>query len=187
MSVNGEKSEWSDVISGVPQGSVIGPIMFLIYINDLPDGIKSHMGLFADDTKLYAEIENKEQAEIMQDDLERLNTWSNKWQLEFNIRKCKVLHIGKKNKEFSYFMSKDGSKQKLEEVTHEKDLGITFESNGSFDKHIDNIVLNANRNLGIIKRTFQQIDQEMLVVLYKSLVRPILEYGSQVWSPLKKG
>ena len=84
-------------------------------------------------------------------------------------------------------MSKDGSKHKLEEVTHEKDLGITFESNGSFDKHIDNIVLKANRNLGIIRRTFQQIDQEMLVVLYKSLVRPILEYGSQVWSPLKKG
>ena len=88
VSVNGEKSEWSDVISGVLQGSVIGPIMFLIHINDLPDGIKSHMGLFADDAKLYAEIENKEQAEIMQDDLERLNTWSNKWQLEFNIRKC---------------------------------------------------------------------------------------------------
>ena len=84
-------------------------------------------------------------------------------------------------------MIKDGSKHKLEEVAHGKDLGITFESNGSFDKHIDNTVLKANRNLGIIKRTFQQIDQEMLVVLYKSLVRPILEYGSQVWSPLKKG
>ena len=65
-------------------------------------------------------------------------------------------------------MSKEGSKHKLEEVTHGKDLGITFESNGSFDKHIDNIVLKANRNLGIIKRTFQQRDQEMSVVLYKS-------------------
>jgi hypothetical protein len=118
--VNGDKSEWEPVVSGVPQGSVLGPILFTVFINDLDDTIKSKISKFADDTKLIGQAGSTEETDIWQEDLERLNEWAKKWQMSFNADKCKVLHIGKKNMKAQYKI--DG--KNIGAVREEKDLGV---------------------------------------------------------------
>ena len=98
--LNGISSDWTDVISGVPQGSVLGPILFILYVNDLPDKVKSYCEIFADDTKVYKEINNLKDYEDLQDDIFELCRWTTKWLLFFNSNKCKVLHIGNNNPRF---------------------------------------------------------------------------------------
>ena len=95
--LNGKESDWTDVSSGIPQGSVLGPTLFIIYINDLPDVVNNICKLFADDTKLYAVVNNLEAQESLQSDIDNLTEWSSKWQLEFNTSKCKYMHLGTAN------------------------------------------------------------------------------------------
>ncbi len=94
--VRGMKSEWKMVSSGVPQGSVLGPIMFLLYVNDMPIGINSYMNMFADDAKIMRKVKNLEDCNKLQEDLYKIYEWSVKWQMEFNISKCHVMKMGKK-------------------------------------------------------------------------------------------
>ena len=116
--VDGEISNWKSVLSGVPQGSVLGPILFLIYINDLEDDISSRVLKFADDTK----VTNDKDKQNLQDDLEKLVKWSKKWQMLFNFGKCKCIHIGHGNMDEEYKMRD----LVLGRTTQEKDLGVTF-------------------------------------------------------------
>ena len=90
VEINGQKSEWQEVTSGIPQGSVLGPLLFLIYINDLPDGITSTIYMYADDTKLYREIKSSDDHQILQNDLSKLCTWSKKWLLKFHPKNVHV-------------------------------------------------------------------------------------------------
>jgi ribonucleases P/MRP protein subunit RPP40 len=90
-------SDWEDMLSGVPQGSILGPLLFLIYMNDLDIGIMSSILKFADDTKMYGRVGTKEGVDILRKDLEALNVWSDKWQMSFNVKRCKVMHFGKNN------------------------------------------------------------------------------------------
>ena len=90
VEINGQKSEWQEVTSGIPQGSVLGPLLFLIYINDLPDGITSTIYMYADDTKLYCEIKSPDDHQILQNDLSKLCTWSKKWLLKFHPKNVHV-------------------------------------------------------------------------------------------------
>ena len=173
------KSDWADVTSGIPQGSVLGPVLFVIFINDLPDTIKSYSKIFADDTKIFRALKSTRDISILQDDLQNLSKWSKTWQLPFNIPKCKVLHYGKNNPEFTYMMENCP----LKNDTSEKDLGVTFDSDYTFGTHIRNIVAKANSRVGIIKRTFTSLNTNNFKILYKSLTRPILEYCSPIWSP----
>ncbi len=105
--VNGSASSWKPVTSGIPQGSVMGPILFVIFINDLPETVKSQIYLFADDTKIYSGISNLEDSEQLQDDLNKLQMWSNKWLLKFHPNKCKVASLGKRKVTSSYYMTDD--------------------------------------------------------------------------------
>ncbi len=102
--VNGSASSWSDVVSGVPQGSVIGPVLFVIFINDMPNGINNFISLFADDAKLYGKSSTPTDRENIQKDLNTLQQWSDKWQLSFNASKCKTLNLGKDNVQHGYTM-----------------------------------------------------------------------------------
>ena len=179
--LNGEESDWTNVTSGIPQGSVLGPILFLIYINDLPDVVNSIVKLFADDTKIYANVNTIENQERLQEDINNLMEWSNSWQLKFNKSKCKHLHLGR-NTDTTYKIEGEN----IEKITEEKDLGVTIDSQLKFQKHIGIQVQKANKILGLIRRSFSYLDEEMFTTLYKSLVRPHLEYGINVWSVVFK-
>ena len=117
-------SSKSNVTSGIPQGSVLGPVLFTIFINDLPDNINVHCKIFADDTKIYDKVENHSN---IQEDLYKMQSWTEKWNLYFNVLKCKVMHIGKRNPQHHYYMKIEDEKQKIETCREEKDLGITFD------------------------------------------------------------
>ena len=105
--VKGEPSTWADVISGIPQGSVLGPILFVIFINDLPDAVDSYVKIFADDTKIFTHIKTREDCDNLQSDLDSLSAWSDKWQLRFNVSKCGVMHYGNQREPYSYSMYED--------------------------------------------------------------------------------
>lgn len=186
--INGEASNWTNVVSGVPQGSVLGPILFIIFINDLPDIVESACKLFADDTKIYRVIHSQADQLQLQEDLYKRCRWSNEWLLRFNVQKCKVLHIGNStNFDFSYKMfDKTEKYSQLLTAETEKDLGIHFTSTLNFDLHINQAVNKANKITGLIKRNFSYMDKDLFLQLYKALIRPHLDYGDIIWFPTLK-
>ncbi|MES9971492.1 MAG: reverse transcriptase family protein, partial [Candidatus Thiodiazotropha sp.] len=176
VTVKGESSSWQNVISGVPQGSVLGPVLFVIYINDLPEVVNSTVKIFADDTKLY---NTDSKADILQQDLDALFVWSELWQLRFNVEKCKTIHFGRNNQEYQYTLHFED----IDSDTEEKDLGVIFQRDLKFSSHIATKVNKANSILSLIIRTFDFIEQDSFVLLYKALVRPHVEYGNTIWYP----
>ena len=147
------EQSYSGSYSGIPQGSVLGPLLFSIFINDLEVDIYSHIKIFADDTKIYNSVQN---SSILMDDLNTLTVWSAKWLLPFNIDKCKVLHYGKHNANVSYSMND----VVVPDDTSIKDLGVTFQDDLKFDEHISRICATANSRLGVIKKVIQCIERE---------------------------
>ena len=183
VKIGSSYSSRSEVTSGIPQGSILGPVLFTIFINDLPEALNVHCKVFADDTKIYDDVRNSKE---IQRDLYRMQEWTEKWNLYFNVSKCKVMHIGKNNPKTKYFMKIENENQKIDTCKEEKDLGITFDENLNFDLHINNITKKANQMLGVIRRTFDFISKNIFSKLYKSLVRSHLEYGNVIWSPYLK-
>jgi hypothetical protein len=148
----------SNVITGVPQGSVLGPILFLSFINDLPDTVTGLVKIFADDSKIYFSVINEQQHQNLQDDLDRLCDWSRKWKLCFNASKCKVMHFGQNNDTLRYTMLDNTDNYvQVTSISEEKDLGVTFEPSLKFDIHINNCVNKAQRVLAMIRRSFDYI------------------------------
>jgi hypothetical protein len=183
VGIKGKFSEWIEVISGVPQGSVLGPLLFLIYINDIDEGIVSKISKFADDTKLCKEIRNDEDAKILQEDLRKLSQWSEEWQMLFNIDKCSVMHIGKQEDIHGYELN--GKELRVSE--EERDLGVIVHRSLKSARQCSEAAKKANRILGMVKRTIVSRDKEIMMRIYKTVVRPHLEYCVQAWSPhLKK-
>ena len=184
--LNGSASEWSDVLSGVPQGSVLGPTLFLIYINDIDlavDVTGSVILKFADDTKIAMVVETEEQKDEMQGAITRLMKWSDEWQMLFNLDKCHVMHLGRGNKEFSYFMGDN----RLISVDQEKDLGVTLHKSLKPSIQCSKAALKANQVLGQISRSVTYRDKVTFLRLYKVFVRPHLEYAVTSWRPWSQG
>ena len=177
--VNGKMSEWSRVTSGVPQGSVLGPTLFLIYINDIYEGLVSTVLKFADDTKVFRRVASVEDACLLQEDLTRMYDWSLEWQMLFNTSKCRVMHVGRGNECYDYFMG--GTM--IEATEEEKDLGVWINNKLTPSSQVAKAVMKANRVLGMIKRTYVNRSKNNILNLYKSLVRPHLEYCVQAWRP----
>ena len=125
MKVNNETSSWIDVLSGIPQGTVLGPILFVNF-NNMPDVVKSMCLLFADDAKLFRDVNLRESSgnTALQTDVNSLVQWSKTWQLPFNTDKCKSLHIGTTNPFYKYKMEET----KLDQIEDEKDLGLIIDS-----------------------------------------------------------
>ena len=148
--LDGESSNEVPVTSGVPQGSVLGPLRFLLYINHLPENIQSQVRLFADDTAVYFTVSNLQDSQVLQSDLESLQRWERTWDMEFNPNKCQVLHITRSKKPVmsGYFMHN----QKLESVDAAKYLGVSISKDLSWNTHISNITTSANRTLGFVKK-----------------------------------
>ena len=177
--INGAASGWDSVTSGVPQGSVLGPVLFLIYINDIDNGLNNLISKFADDTKIASTVINERDKQRLQDDLRKISDWSERWEMPFNINKCQILHVGSRNEKFDYELCGE----KLKSAQSIKDLGVTVESNLKFSKQCKEAAGKANRMLGFIKRNFSFKSKDIILPLYNSLVRPHLEYAVQFWSP----
>ena len=171
-----------------PQGSVLGPTLFLVYINDMSDVINALIKFFADDAKVYNRVKQNEQPadNYVQSSLNRGVNWANTWFVRFNFTKCHHMHIGKHNTGTKYPMQDGNDTFELETVKTEKHLGVPIDCNLSFRDHINSKVNLANRNLGIIFRTFTFLDEETFLDFYKSLVRPHVEYSTSNWSPYYK-
>ncbi len=183
VTVNGAKSAWSPVTSGVPQGSVLGPILFVVFINDLPEVTECLTQMFADDTKVFTTVKDMNDRQKLQNDLTNLYEWSSKWQLRFNASKCKVLHIGHNNPQFTYTMDSGNGMIELDKTTLEKDLGVNVDPELKFSSHVEKQVNKANRILGLIRRSYEYIDADVMKKLFTSLVRPHLEFGNVAWAP----
>ena len=183
--LDGESSAEVPVTSGVPQGSVLGPLCFLIYINQLPFTVsKSQVRLFADDTAIYLTVNSLSDCASLQKDLDKLQEWEKQWDMEFNPSKCQVLHITRNKTVIKNRYYLHG--QALEPVSQAKYLGVDFSSDLSFNTHVSRITAKANRSLGFIKRNISTRNERVRELAYKSLVRPQLEYASSVWCPYTK-
>ena len=180
--VDGKYSNWGKVTSGVPQGSVLGPVLFLIYINDIDSNLVSKIGKFADDSKLLKVIESNTDVINLREDLKSLENWSDKWQMQFNIEKCSVMHIGKSNPCSEYKLYD----KVIKSSEQERDLGVIVDKTLKFSEHCNRIANSANLTLGLIKRNIVSRDKKIITKLYKALVRPKLEYCVQAWRPFLK-
>ena len=139
--------------------------------------------MFADDAKVYREINNPGDNEALQLDLDRMDEWSHIWQLLFNETKCKCMHFGRNNLKFTYTMNN----HVMESTKEEKDLGVIVDDTLQFHRHTATAVKKANYVLSLIKKGFATLDAKTLPLLYKSMVRPHLEYGNVIWGPHYKG
>jgi len=179
--VEGEQSAQSDVLSGVPQGSVLGPALFLLYINDLPDQITSKARLFADDCLVYREINSASDQDKLQKDLTILENWSTKWGMQFNPSKCTILKITRKQSPLLKFYSLNGViLQHANDATY---LGVTITSDLSWSKHIQQTVGKSNSMLGLLRRNLYKCPNKLRETAYFSLIRSRLEYCSAIWDP----
>ena len=177
-----EQSSWSEVKSGIPQGSVLGPVLFVIFINDIPRALQNATKIFADDTKAYKAVRNIEDQASLQNDVDSAFNWSQKWQMKFNIDKCHSLPMGHSNLHYPYQI--DGTI--IDSVEEEKDLGVIIDSKLSFHRHIMEIVKKANNTLGCIRRTIKFKDRNIMLPLYNAHVRSRLEYASVIWNPYRQ-
>ncbi len=180
--VDGISSTAVPVTSGVPQGSVLGPVLFLVYINDLPDCIQnSTVRLFADDCILHRSVTTWDDVKLLQQDLDALQRWESTWLMKFNAAKCSSMSVTlKKNKINSRYTLHNTT---LEVEDHSKYLGVTIQSNLQWDKHIQEKCAKAHRTLGLVQRNIRTSNRSIREQAYKSLVRPQVEYASTVWSP----
>ena len=178
--VDGEVSNWKSVLSGVPQGSVLGPILFLIYINDLDDSITSNVLKF--DTKLFRKVNTDGDKQHLQNDLDRLVKWSEKWQMMFNFGKCKCLHTGHRNLNVNYKMGDTV----LGTTVKEKDLGVTISADMKVSEQCGIAASKGNQIIGLIRRNITYKGKKLIIPLYKAIVRPHLEYCIQAWRPYRK-
>ena len=179
--VEGKQSSSVPVMSGVPQGSVLGPCLFLAYINDLPDSLKSKARLFADDTIVYLTINSQSDAQTLQDDLLKLEQWESNWSMEFNPDKCEVIHVTKKKDPIMFPYKLHNSE--LKSTENAKYLGVTISNDFSWKPHIENMTSKAFNTLKFIKRNVQTNNQKVKETAYKTYVRPQLEYCAPIWHP----
>lgn len=169
------------VTSGIPQGSVLGPLLFLIYINDLPNNISSRVRLFADDCVVYRKICSLEDEIALQDDLYLIQLWCETWQMPLNLKKCSLLSFQRRRlsspRHYTIFSTP------LTACDTYKYLGVHLMADLTWNNHIDTILSNANQALGFIRRTLKSAPPHLKRLAYLTLVRPKLEYASSIWDP----
>ena len=181
VTINGKVSSLSKVTSGVPQGTVLTPLLFLCYINDITTDISCKIKLYADDVLIYNTITSEEDCRTLQNDLNILNEWAITWKMCFNPTKCEFVRVTNKKNiiSFQYFIQSNN----IQEVQQAKYLGVTINNKLSWSNHIKIISSKANSVVGFLRRNFNHCPTKTKSTLYLSLVRPILEYAATVWAP----
>jgi hypothetical protein len=186
VAVNGEQSSPAPVISGVPQGSVIGPLLFLILIGDIDkDVYHAFLSSFADDTRVGKGISSEEDARLLQQDLECVYAWATENNMLFNDIKFELLRYGNNStlKENTQYISNTG--EQIESKSSTKDLGVTMSASADFTEHIENVTETVKDLISWILRSFKSRSKLLMLQLWKSLVIPRLDYCSQLWNPSK--
>ena len=181
VTIEGHCSPWLHIESGVPQGSVLGPLLFLIYINDICEDVESSYFLYADDTSLLDIVDDPiVSASKLDKDLEKINTWCKNWLMDMNPSKCETITFSTKHlKPIHPNLSLDN--QPLREVTSHTHLGLTLLSNLSWSQHIFGMHKKASKKLNVLKSMKYRLDRSTLISLYKSLIRPVMEYADVIW------
>ena len=182
--LNGQSSNSAPVHSGVPQGTVLGPILFLVYINDLPNCVQSHCRLFADDCIIYRNIENEADANTLQQDLDNLQKWEQTWLMAFHPEKCVTMRVTNKRNTLNYTYKIHGHPLKLEDST--KYLGVNLHPKLSWSPHITATAHKADHTRAFLQRNMRSCPRNVRAQCYTTLVRPMLEYSSPVWDPTYK-
>lgn len=182
--LDGEMFNQLPVVSEVPQGSVLGPLLFLIFINDLPAAVNSKTRLFADDCILYRNINAASDCQILQQDLVELENWEKTWGMEFHPGKCNSMSITRSRTPIHQRYTLKG--HILEDVKTAKYLGVTLSNNLTWNAHIDNISSKANKLLGFLRRNLKVRNTTVKENAYKAIVRSNMEYCSTVWAPHTK-
>ena len=180
------KSKWSEIISGIPQGSVLGPILFLIYISDIGEDLNVDTLVYVDDTKVKQRVNSEEDIECLQKELQKLDNWAKENNMKFNGKKFQVVRYGQ-NEELKnsteYFAG--NFEEIIERFETIRDLGVQLSDDASFDEQVEKVVKKARQKSGWIFRTFYCRKPAFLKQMFKSLVQPHIDYCSQLWMPLE--
>ncbi len=177
--INGAALDWAPVTSDVPQGSVLRPVLFMIYINDIDLRLNNLTAKFEDNMKIGNSVISDHDRQSLQDNLDKISAWSARWEMPFNIKKCHIFQVGTRKLKYDYEMNGN----KLESVHWVKDLGVTITLNLKFSQQCKEAAGKANTILGFIKRNFSFKNKDIILPLYNNLVRLHLEYAVQFWSP----
>ena len=175
MRVGSSHSSWAPVTSGVPQGSVLGPVLFLLFVNEIPGLIKSRVKMFADNMKMYRAISDNNDSQQLQEDVNTLSQWSEKWLLKFNISKCKVMYCGANNPRNKYYMTQDAASELLQETCQERDLGVMVDNTLKPTLHCKKSASRGMFALKQLKVTFGTLSKINFKPLYNAFVRPHIE------------
>ena len=167
--------------AGVPQGSILGSLLFLLYINDIVKDIKSNIRLFADDTSLFLVVENPlSAAQILNSDLDKITKWAKGWLVSFNPTKTETMLLSRRLLQHAH-PALYKLNQQITEVEHHKHLGIYFSKDGTWHKHINYIKENAWKRIKTMQKRKFQLDRKSLKIIYIVFIRPILEYCNEIW------
>ena len=179
--INGCASDWSPVSSGVPQGSILGPLLFILYINDLPSAVSSTMKIFADDVAMYCSVDSQSDCIAFQDDLDLITDWCSKWQMRLNPSKCELLCISNKHtptKPLCYI-----NNHLPHWARSVKYLGVIVDTKLSWNSNVSHVSKKATRVLNLLRRHMLTCKASSKQKAFRSLVIPILDYASTVWNP----
>ena len=182
--LNGQASSWRPVLAGVPQGSILGPLLFLIYINDLPNGLKSNAKLFADDTSLFTLVKDKtESANILNNNLSEISKWAYDWKMLFNPGPCKpaqeVVFSRKKKTQSHPAISLNNIQ--VERMSYQKHFGLLLDEKLNFKQHVDSAILKMNEGISVIKKLRHSLPRKSLLTIYKGFLRPLVDYGDIIY------
>ena len=182
--LNGQNSPWSDVFAGVPQGSILGPLLFLIYINDLPDGLHCSPKLFADDTSLFSTVYDINDATTdLNNDLVKITRWAFQWKMSFNPDISKQAHevIFSRKKATSFRPSLNFNNIPVAQSISQKHLGLILDRKLNFEEHLSKVFSKINKTIGVIRKLYNVLPRSALLTIYKSFIRPHLDYGDIIY------